>query len=184
MKGHLYTTRFRAIEYGIGSSLESIEFASDASYGDNPDRKSSAGYICQVYGGPVDWKASKQPRATTSTTEAELLSLSETARSLQWWKRFISRIQFNPDHTISIRCDNRQTVELLTSEQAKINTKLRHVDIHGHWLRQEVREGRINVIWVPTGQMVADGLTKLLPRQRHEHFVKMLKMADISHMID
>lgn len=184
MKGHLYTTRFRAIEYGIGSSLESIEFASDASYGDNPDRKSSAGYICQVYRGPVDWKASKQPRATTSTTEAELLSLSETARSLQWWKRFISRIQFNPDHTISIRCDNRQTVELLTSEQAKINTKLRHVDIHGHWLRQEVREGRINVIWVPTGQMVADGLTKLLPRQRHEHFVKMLKMADISHMID
>lgn len=181
---YLYTTRFRAIEFGIGSGLESIEFASDASYGDNPDRKSSAGYICQVYGGPVDWKASKQPTVTTSTTEAELLGLSETARSLQWWKRFVSRIQFNPDHTISIRCDNRQTVELLTSEQAKISTKLRHVDIHGHWLRQEVREGRIKVIWVPTGQMVADGLTKLLPRQKHEHFVKMLRMADISHIID
>jgi hypothetical protein len=49
---------------------------------------------------------------------------------------------------------------------------------------QEVREGRTKVIWVPTGQMVADGLTKLLPRQKHEHFVRMLKMADIGHIID
>lgn len=31
-----------------------------------------------VYSGPVDWKASKQPTVTTSTTEAELLGLSET----------------------------------------------------------------------------------------------------------
>ena len=181
---YLYTTRFRAIEYGRNSSMESIEFASDASYGDNIDRKSSAGYICQVYGGPVDWKASKQPTVTTSTTEAELLGLSDAARSLQWSKRFISRIQFTPDHPLSIRCDNRQTVDLLTSEQAKIDTKLRHIDIHGHWLRQEVREGRIKVIWVPTSQMVADGLTKLLPRQKHEHFVRMLRMTDISHLID
>jgi Reverse transcriptase (RNA-dependent DNA polymerase) len=181
---YLYTTRFRAIEYGKGSGIESIEFASDASYGDNIDRRSSAGYMCQVYGGPVDWKASKQPTVTTSTTEAELLGLSDAARSLQWWKRFIARIQFTPDHPISIRCDNQQTVDLLTSEQAKIDTKLRHVDIHGHWLRQEVREGRIKVIWVPTGQMVADGLTKLLPRQKHEHFIKMLRMTDISQLID
>lgn len=69
---YLYTTRFKAIEYGKdrGSGIESIEFTSDASYGDNADRRSSAGYMCQVYGGPVDWKATKQPTVTPSTTEA------------------------------------------------------------------------------------------------------------------
>lgn len=49
--------------------MESIELASDASFVDNQDRRSSAGYICQVYGGLVDWKATKQPTVTTSTTE-------------------------------------------------------------------------------------------------------------------
>ncbi|KAJ5314874.1 hypothetical protein N7476_005181 [Penicillium atrosanguineum] len=55
-----------------------MRLASDISYGDHKDRKSSAGYICQVYGGPVDWKATKQRTVTTSTTEAKLLGLSDT----------------------------------------------------------------------------------------------------------
>lgn len=181
---YLYTTRYRALQYGDKGDMESFELASDASFADNLDRRSSAGYICQVYGGPVDWKASKQPTVTTSTTEAELLGMSDAARSLQWWKRFLGRIKFKTNHTIALRCDNQQTVTLLTSEHAKIDTKLRHVDIHGHWLRQEVSEGRIDIKWVPTARMAADGLTKLLPRQKHEEFVRMMRMEDIQHLIE
>ena len=181
---YLNTTRFLALQFGDKGDMESVELASDASFADNPDQRSSAGYICQAYGGPVDWKATKQPTVTTSTTEAELLGLSDAARSLQWWKRFLGRIHFNPDNTITLRCDNQQTVTLLTSEHAKIDTKLRHVDIHGHWLRQEVSAGRIAVKWVPTAKMVADGLTKILPRQKHEQFVKLLRMEDIQHLVE
>jgi hypothetical protein len=43
---YLYWTRHLAIEYGLCSGLKSVEFVSDASYGDNTDRKSSSGYIC------------------------------------------------------------------------------------------------------------------------------------------
>ena len=39
----------------------------------------------------------------------------------------------------------KQTIRLLTKSDAELNTKLRHVDIHHHWLRQEVREGSINI---------------------------------------
>ncbi|KAJ5256521.1 hypothetical protein N7478_012625 [Penicillium angulare] len=181
---YLYSTRYLALQYGEKGGMESVEIASDASFADNQDRRSSAGYICQVYGGPVDWKATKQPTVTTSTTEAELLGLSDAARSLQWWKRFLGRISFEPSQTITLRCDNQQTVTLLNSEHAKIDTKLRHVDIHGHWLRQEIREGRINIKWVPTAKMAADGLTKILPRKKHEEFVRTLRMEDIKHLIE
>jgi hypothetical protein len=83
---YLYSTRNLTIEYSAdaASTTDSIQFASDASYGDHPDRKSSAGYICQAYGGPIDWKATKQPTVTTSTTEAELLGLSEAGKQVQW----------------------------------------------------------------------------------------------------
>ncbi|KAG0159794.1 hypothetical protein PDIDSM_7320 [Penicillium digitatum] len=79
---YLYETRYWAIEYVRKQSwpilaAKSIEFASDASFGDNRDRKSSEGYLCKLYGGPIDWKASKQKTVTTSTTEAELLALAE-----------------------------------------------------------------------------------------------------------
>jgi hypothetical protein len=51
------------------------------------------------------------------------------------------------------------------------------------WLRQEVEAGRINVEWKPTAKMPADGFTKLLPRQKHENFVRQLRMEDIRHLM-
>jgi hypothetical protein len=115
--------------------MDSVQFASDASYGDHPNRRSSAGYICQAYGGPVDWKASKQPTVTTSTTEAELLGLSEAGKQVQWWRRLLNNLAFTPSHHLTIDCDNERTISLLTSEDVAFETKLRHVDIHHHWLR-------------------------------------------------
>ena len=81
---------------------------------------------------------------------------------------------------LHIRCDNRQTLRILDKEMLKLDTKLRHVDIHRHWLRQEVQAGRINVSWMPTAEMPADGFTKVLPRQKHDDFIKQLHLTDIS----
>jgi hypothetical protein len=120
---------------------------------------------------------------TTSTTEAELLGLSETGKQLQWWQRLLNNLAFTPSHHLTIDCDNERTISLLTSEDVAFETKLRHVDIHHHWLRQEVRAGRIMVRWVATASMVADGLTKLLSRQKHENFVRLLRMVDIGYLI-
>ncbi|KAJ5771802.1 hypothetical protein N7520_002331 [Penicillium odoratum] len=182
---YLYTTRFWAIQYGpVDNDSEVVKFSSDASYGDMGDRTSSAGYICQFFGGPVDWRATKQKTVTTSTTEAELLGLSDAGRSLQWWDRLFGRIGFKYPEGLTIECDNRRTVDLINAEDTPFDTKLRHVDIHGHWLRQEVKEGRMRIKWVPTAQMLADGLTKMLPRQKHEAFVRMLGLTDVRHLIE
>ncbi|KAG0155339.1 hypothetical protein PDIDSM_914 [Penicillium digitatum] len=196
---YLYETRYWAIEYGTrprdayptqsennpGLSLaaKSIEFASDASFGDNRDRKSSEGYLCKLYGGPIDWKASKQQTVTTSTTEAELLALAEAGKTIQWWRRVLHSLGFEPDHPLSIMCDNQQTVDLLTKEGAAMHTKLRHVDINRCWMKQEVSEGRVNVDWVPTAAMPADGLTKVLPKQKQHVFRELLGMREIRDRI-
>jgi hypothetical protein len=61
-------------------------------------------------------------------------------------------------------------------------TKLKHVDIHRHWLRELVQDGGIKISWIPTAQMPADGLTKALPRQRHEAFIQQLELVDLSKL--
>ena len=117
---------------------------------------------------------------TTSTTEAELLALSSAAKEAIWWKRFFKSIDLELDHDLVLKCDNKQTVGALQKDSNLIRTKLRHIDIHNHWLRQEVRDARISVRWVPTTEMPADGLTKPLARQRHEAFIRQLGLVDIT----
>jgi hypothetical protein len=45
------------------------------------------------------------------------------------------------------------------------------------------KKGDIEVKWVPTAVMPADGLTKVLPRQQFERSVELLGMRDIAQII-
>jgi hypothetical protein len=86
----------------------------------------------------------------------------------------------NPDVVSTIWCDNQQTVGIVTKAEEKLQTKLKHVDIHQLWLRQEVEAERLYVDWKPTAYMPADGLTKVLPQQKHAQFIKQLGLEDVS----
>ena len=181
---YLYATRFLAIEYsGNPTSKEVVMIASDAAFADRPDRRSTAGYLCKLYDGPIEWKSGKQRAVTTSTTEAEYLALSDAAKASYWWKRVFNTMGFDPQHQIMVYCDNQQTINMLTSENIEQRSKLRHVDIHRSWLRQEVQEGRLHVKWIPTNRMIADGLTKSLTAQKHHEFVRMLNLVDVKDLI-
>jgi hypothetical protein len=105
--------------------------------------------------------------------------LANAAKEFIWWNRFFSNIQFSIKQRLSIACDNLQTLGVLQKDSLKLSTKLRHIDIHQHWLRQEVEEGRIGVHWIPTAEMPADGLTKALPAQKQQNFIKQQNLVDI-----
>ena len=155
--------------------------STDAAFADDQKtRKSSFGYLIQLYGGPIDWKASKQATMTASSTEAALLALPEAARQTLWWKRFIATIQFNTQQPMAIYCDNKQTFGLMESETPRLSTHLRHVDIHSCWLRQEIQQKRVATDWIPTADMPADGLTKPLTTQKHQNSIRLINMVDIS----
>lgn len=82
---YLSTMRYWAIQYGpVEEDSGVVKISSDASYADNRDQTSSAGYVCRIFGGPVHWKVTRQRTVTTSTTEADLLGLSDAAKALQW----------------------------------------------------------------------------------------------------
>lgn len=154
--------------------------ASDAAFADDVEtRQSSQGYIFQLFGMTVDWKSSLQRAVTKSTTEAELLALSLAGSEMEEWCRLFNGLHLKLNQTPIIWCDNQQTVGIVTKDQDRLSTKLKHVDIHQNWVRQEVKQHRLHVQWKPTSQMPADGMTKMLPRQKHTEFVKQLHLTDI-----
>src|SRR5436189_2364101 len=114
-----------------------------------------------------------------STTEAELLALSHAAKEIYWWKRFFKSIQLDPGHELGLSYNNLQMINLLTKDSVKLVTKLKHINIHKHWLHQEVQDNYLIINWVPTGDMPADGLIKVLSCQKHESFIRQLDLVDI-----
>ncbi|KAM4063625.1 reverse transcriptase (RNA-dependent DNA polymerase) [Hirsutella rhossiliensis] len=140
------------------------------------DRKSSQGYVMTLFGGTIAWKASKQ-------ATAELLALSEASKEAIFLSRLLTSLRIQIPLPLLVECDNSQTIRLLEEGSAKLSTRLRHVDIHQHWLRQECQEGRIRVRWVPTAHMRADGLTKALPKQKLFEFQRMIGLEDLTERL-
>ena len=191
---YLQTTKYYAIEFSDPAANNALDVekddevllvSSDASFADDTEtQKSTQGYLMRLFNGPIMWQSSKQKTVTTLTTEAELLSLSHTARETIALYRLFANIEFDPEHLPSILCDNQQTVGLIQKERPQLTSKLKHVDIHNLWLRQIHQEGKIKVQWVPTTSMPADGFTKPLSTEKHSQFMKQLDLVDISAQVN
>jgi hypothetical protein len=96
---YLYATRHLAIEYSATTPYQhtkALRVASDASFADdNATRRSTQGYLIKLFNGPIMWQSSKQKTVSTSTTEAELLSLSHVGKEVHR-ATYGSNFQNNP----------------------------------------------------------------------------------------
>ena len=137
---YLYDICGLVIEYSGWNVFRIFNCSSNAVFADDSEIcKSSDGYLFQLYGGVINWRAEKQKTITILSTEAELLSLFSAGQEMLWWSWFFKVIQFDSQQSVKIHCDNIQTIWILTKEATKLNIKLRHIDIHQHWLHQEVQ---------------------------------------------
>lgn len=184
---YLYHTRYLAIRFGIsgGGVAQVLLIASDASFADDEEtRRSSQGFVISLFGGPIQWKAARQSTVTTSTTEAELLSLEYTAKETMALKRLFGDLELSLGDVWKIYCDNQQTIRLVVGEKERISTRVRHVDIQNMWLRQEYAKRSFQVVYLPTDEMPADGLTKTLSRAKFERFRALLNLQDVSQTVE
>ncbi|KND86466.1 Copia protein [Tolypocladium ophioglossoides CBS 100239] len=117
-----------------------------------------------------------------SSTEAELLAFTHTARETIATQRLSKQLELQLDEDPVIECDNKQTIRLVNLDSPRIKTALKHVDVHNCWARQAYQEGHFKVTY--TAEMLADGLTKALPGQRFDQFVKQLGLVDIRHLVE
>jgi hypothetical protein len=99
-------------------------------------------------------------------------------------QRLFEQISLKLDHPLVIECDNQQTIQLIKLDQPRIKAQLKHVDVHNCWARQAYQQGQFQVTYTPTAEMVADGLTKILPGQKFQKFVEQLALVDIRSVLE
>ena len=81
---YLKSTQDMRLLYDGNNGSELIGY-SDADWASDPDtRRSTTGYVFQINGGTIAWATQKQRTIALSSTEAEYMALSETAKHSQF----------------------------------------------------------------------------------------------------
>ncbi|KAI5728895.1 hypothetical protein M8J77_025006 [Diaphorina citri] len=123
------------------------------------DKKSTSGYLFEVFGNNVLWATRKQTAVAQSSTEAEYVSLGTAVMAMIWLRRLILELGAEIKDPIKIYEDNQSTIHCLKKWEDK---RLRHVDTKYNLVKDMYRKGIIDVIYIPTNYQKADVLTKPL----------------------
>jgi hypothetical protein len=132
--------------------------------GDHTDRRSVTGHLYLLCGGPISWTSTKQRCVSTSTTEAEYIALSEAAKQGQWIRALLRELdagRYLPaSQEMPMFSDNQSCIAVAKDPIAHSRTK--HIDVRYHYVRELVSYRKATVEYVPSGDMLADVLTKPL----------------------
>lgn len=132
----------------------------DAAYGVHPDGRSHSGMVTRLGEAAVAVKACKQKINVKSSTEAELVSVTDGMSSSLYVEHFLQEQGYKP-RPVLLQQDNQSTIKMIergypTQERSK------HIHIRYFFLKDYIDRGEVRVEYRPTREMIADMLTKPL----------------------
>ena len=132
----------------------------DASYGVHADGKSHTGVYITLGRGGVFFRSTKQKIVTKSSTESELVGLSDSLGQAIWTRNFLTGqgYKLGPAKVFQ---DNMSTITLATKGRST-SDRTRHIHIRYFFVKDRVDNGEISIEYKPTKLMLADLLTKPL----------------------
>eukprot|EP00794_Sanderia_malayensis_P003564 gene3564-biopygen3051 len=147
----------------------------DADWGGNLNgRKSQSGYLFSICGGIVSWASKKQATVALSSTEAEYVAACLATQEAVWLRSLLADLSFVQDKPSIIFEDNQGTIAL--SKNPKYHSRTKHIDVKYHFVRDKCESEEIVLTYCSTNDMIADMLTKALPRTLFERFRTYLNM--------
>lgn len=143
----------------------------DASFANHPDGKSHTGEMITLGGGAIYSKSSKQKLVTRSSTEAELVGLSDGLPTVLWMKNFLEAQGYQANAII--HQDNKSTITLAEKGKSTTN-RTRHVNIRYFFVKDKIDTKEVKVEYLPTEEMIADFFSKPLQGAQFEKFRDMI----------
>ena len=105
----------------------------------------------------MSWSSKKQQIVTLSSTEAEYVSLTHTAKEALWVWSFVSKILGKPTGTIPINCNNQGAIAL--SKDNKFHGRTKHIDLRYHFIWECIEDGKVTMDYIPSNENMSDIFT-------------------------
>ena len=121
----------------------------------------------------VHWTTVRQDRSALSTCEAEIMA-HRTGMQLGLCIKDLVKDATGEVVTVKMEGDNTGA---LTSIQNEMTTwRTRHYAGDASWIRDTLEEENVELLHRPGKELIADGLTKILPRELLEQFRRRAAM--------
>jgi hypothetical protein len=166
--------------YPKGKYLSLIAYIDADWAGCIDDRRSTSGATFYLGECLVSWLSKKQSSISLSTVEAEYIAATTCCTQVLWMKQTLTDIQVEYDEPIPIYCDNTSAINI--SKNPVMHSKMKHIPIKYHFLREQVAEKNIRVEYVGTKEQVADIFTKPLPWEAFEYLRQRLGVISTPKM--
>ena len=111
--------------------------------------------------GAVSWSSKLQSMVGLSSTEAEYVAGNEVGKEVMWMRNLLTEIGYTLPGPSTLFMDNNSAISV--TKNPTHHSKMKHVDLRLHWLRDVVESGYLFPIHLSTHEMLADLLTKALP---------------------
>jgi hypothetical protein len=176
--------RYQATATDMADTLGTLGLSgySDSAFGDNVERKSSAGYVFKMAGGVISFKSYRQRLVTLSSTEAEYIALTYAAKEATWLCRLLRQVGYQGYDLkpLKLYTDNEPALNMVRKDGHHERTK--HIDNYYKYTKQEYQNGNVDLEHIPGVDMPADGLTKPLNKTSHAKFLRLINMVTVPRM--
>ncbi|KAF0722382.1 hypothetical protein Ae201684_018451 [Aphanomyces euteiches] len=151
-----------------------IDLYVDADYAnDTSTRRLTSGFLLFLNGCLISWKSKLQNIVALSTCEAEYISMSYGLQEALWLKSLLEELQLVIKLPINVYEDNQSTIKM--AENPTLQQRTKHIDVRHHFIRDLVKQRIIKINYCQTNSMLADILTKALPKPKfEEHMPKLV----------
>jgi hypothetical protein len=143
----------------------------DANYGDDRDGgsedykenddgkwKPQGGYVIMINGSPVSWKSHRMKCRVLSSMESEYVEASEAAKEVIWFRELMAELGHKQNEPTVVYEDNKSCISFALNATSHERTK--HIDTRKYWLRDLVRDEKIELKHVVSNNQIADIFTK------------------------
>jgi len=157
---YLSGTRGATLTYG--KDCHDLIGFTDADGAMQEHRCAISGHVFLIDGGAISWSSRKQELVTLSTAEAKYVATMHTAKEALWLRRLIHELFPWLKRPTLLYCNNQSALKLIQDNNYHARTK--HIDIQYHFIRQVAHNGALVLIYCLSKDMMADTLTKALPK--------------------
>eukprot|EP00253_Pinus_taeda_P012925 PITA_12925 len=120
-------------------------------------RRSTSGYVFNLFGGAVSWMSKKQSVVALSTMEAEYMAATHASKEEVGLQRLCSSMGL-VQGAIRIDCDSQSAFFL--AKNPTYHSKTKHIDVQYHFVRDMIEYKKVFLVKVNTLKNTADALTK------------------------
>lgn len=173
---YVHGTTDLKLEYRRKEKAEVLVGYADSDWaGDANDCKSTSGFVFKLYGNTVTWSTHKQAVVSQSSTEAEYAAVVEAMNEAEWINELLRELNIETNEPITINEDNQSCIKV--AEKQKNHRRMKHVAVKYHVVRDTIEKGLVKLKYIPTGEQIADIMTKGLGRIQFEKLRSYLNLV-------